>query len=398
MHGSLPSSSQGADPFTLSRETSSRPQKEDAEFVAFGSWLRENLVYFFMAGSVISQALSFNLISLSFNTMQTPAVLCFLHLLVTCASLALGLHFDVWKPVEPTWQGLRGSIAPTVFYSTQLLLIFSSLHHNSVAVVITWLAVGGSAIDTLVSVLIGESSSLSSLSHEARVSLLVAFGAGVVELIFDSKTAGLGILLLLLWSISKAAECCWDHLLNDATFGGRLTDFRLVGQIRDLAEEQLSLSSSSRSTICLAQNLLPIFPILILGLIFGEGKELVDHEPTVPGLKIMLLACAAYAVNVCCLLILNDRHLTDGSTSSAPGPVSTQASEGSKGQKRQKPPPSVLRTILKASSFLLAILLHFLEMPTLSSFAASLLAVIAVLSSFYSTWKREREGLNQIPR
>ena len=92
--------SQGADPFTLSR-ASARPQKEDAEFVAFGHWLRENLVYFFMAAFIVSNSLSYNLISLSFSTMQTPAVLCFLHLLVTSGIHLISIHFDVFQVRGP---------------------------------------------------------------------------------------------------------------------------------------------------------------------------------------------------------------------------------------------------------------------------------------------------------
>ena len=385
---------QGADPFASveQRGPKTRQQKEDPEFVAFGSWLRENLVYVFMAGFIVSSAFSYNLISASFSTMQTPAVLAFLHSLAAAASITLGSHFDVFQPLQMTVNGLRGAAPCTFFYSTQLLCLFSSLHHNSVHLVIAWISVGGAFMDTLVALLTGDSSQ--SLSQPARTALLVAFGAGCLEILFDSNKAMLGILMLLLWSLSRGVECIWNQLLVDSTLGGRLNDFKLVGWIRDLTEDQLTLTRNSRSTIFLLQNLIPAPFILILGLIFGEGKELVDHEPTVPGLKIMLWACAFYAASQCCLLILNDRHLVDSSSTLE----SNGAREGvqpSEGRVRRKPPSSVLRSVLRAASFSGGIILYTIEMPiTLSSSLTSLLALTAVLSSHYSvvsSWRREKD-------
>ena len=100
----------------------------------------------------------------------------------------------------------------------QMLCTFSALHHNSVNVVIVWTTAGGAAIEAGISHLLTGTP----LGQEAKLALMIGFGAGVLELLFDSDKVAVGVLMLLLWSISKAAECVWRHLSIDATLGDRI--------------------------------------------------------------------------------------------------------------------------------------------------------------------------------
>ena len=63
-----------------------------------------------------------------------------------------------------------------------MLCIFSALHHNSVNVVIVWTTAGGAAIEAGVGLLLGGAP----LEREQRMALMVGFGAGILELMFDS--------------------------------------------------------------------------------------------------------------------------------------------------------------------------------------------------------------------
>ena len=65
---------------------------------------------------------------------------------------------------------------------SQMLCIFSALHHNSVNVVIVWTTAGGAAIEAGVGLLLGGAP----LEREQRMALMVGFGAGILELMFDS--------------------------------------------------------------------------------------------------------------------------------------------------------------------------------------------------------------------
>jgi len=101
---------------------------------------------------------------------------------------------------------------------SQMLCIFSALHHNSVNVVIVWTTAGGVAIEAAVGYLLTGVT----LEREPRLALTVGFGAGILELVFDTDKVAVGVLMLLLWSLSKAAECVWRRLREDATLGGRI--------------------------------------------------------------------------------------------------------------------------------------------------------------------------------
>jgi hypothetical protein len=57
----------------------------------------------------------------------------------------------------------------------------------------------------------------------------------------------------------------------------------LVARIREVADEEAQLSGSTVAFMC---NLLPAVPVLILGFICLEGKELVDHELSVPAVQV----------------------------------------------------------------------------------------------------------------
>jgi len=126
----------------------------------------------------------------------------------------------------------------------------------------------------------------------------------VVELMFDTDKVAVGLLMLLLFSTSKAAEATWRHVSNDATLGGRITDSQLLMSMERLVDEEAQLS---RSTIAFMQNLVPAVPVLLLGFLCLEGEELVTHELSVPGVKVMVSACMAYAVATVSQLLLDEK-------------------------------------------------------------------------------------------
>jgi hypothetical protein len=354
----------GQDPFQVDpgrtkKERKHRQPKVDPEFVAFGLLLRDSLVYVYMALYVVCQASSYMLISVSFRSMQTPAVLTFLHMLSASGGLYLASQYDVFdQPIQISTAALKGSSIQMVLYATQMLCTFSALHHNSVNVVIVWITAGGAAIEAgMMYWLTGMA-----LSQESRIALATGFGAGVLELLFDSDKVPLGVLMLTLWSISKAVDCLWKQLRVDASLGDKMKDMWLVSWIRDIGDEE---AQHGGSTIAFMKNLVPAAPVLLLGFICMEGKELVDHELSVPAVEVMLMACLAYALMVGCQLLLD--------------------------QKAIKPE---VQLGLKGASLLGAIVIFAVEEYKSISVMAVLLSLTSVTASLWVGWQQQlRESL-----
>eukprot|EP00798_Chlamydomonas_sp_ICE-L_P015007 gene15007-21075_t len=221
----LEASGKGQDPFAVApapqagkAKRAARPMKEDADVAAFGKVMEEAKVYVFSAIFLVCSAASPVLIMLSFKTMQTPAVLTFLHMLGAALTLGVSNHFGVFK-LELTGNTLRGSIART------MLCMFSALHHNSVNLVLVWMYVGGLLID--------------------------------VGMPFLSMTG----------------RFCIVEVMT-SRFGIRL---------RELFDEEDCVPAPTMA--------------------FWQ----VDHELSVPAVKVMLMACAAYMLSTFSLLVIDKK-------------------------------------------------------------------------------------------
>ncbi|KAG1659223.1 hypothetical protein FOA52_008992 [Chlamydomonas sp. UWO 241] len=307
LEAALASATKGEDPLRFEdrirkERKAKKARADDPEFVAFGDFLKNWLVYVYIALYIACQASSYVLVKMSFHYMQTPAVLAFLHMLAGAGAVALGCRVGVFETLQLSMVGLRGSSVRIVLYATQLLCTFSALHHNSLNVVLVWTTAGSVAIESAVNSALGGRP----LSPQATTALAVSFGAGVLELVFDSDKVAVGLLMLLLFSVSKAAESVWRHMRTDATLGGRIIDDQLLSRIERLVDDEAQLGGA---TLALMQNLVPAVPVLLLGFVALEGEELVTHELSVPGVKVMLLACVAYAAATCCQLLLDDQQL-----------------------------------------------------------------------------------------
>jgi hypothetical protein len=81
-------------------------------------------------------------------------------------------------------------------------------------------------------------------------------------------------------------------------------DLTITGTIRDVAAQEETVG---RSTQVFMAHALPAAPVLLLGFLFLEGQELVDHELSVPAVTVMLLSCAAFTLAAGCQLVLEDR-------------------------------------------------------------------------------------------
>mmetsp|Transcript_13763 Transcript_13763/g.37185 ORF Transcript_13763/g.37185 Transcript_13763/m.37185 type:complete len:234 (+) Transcript_13763:3-704(+) len=177
--------------------------------------------------------------------------------------------------------------------------MFSALHHTTVLMVLGWMIAGEQLIEVGVNfVLLGQLPSL-----EAQKLLSAAAGAVVLELLWDGRS-WLGLLMLLLWTACKAAEVGWRHLKADPHAGGRIASFYIAGLIREYSDEGDALKAP---TMAFLSNALPVGPVLLLGFLGLEGRELASHEPSVPAVSAMLLACGCYVLVTCAALLLDQK-------------------------------------------------------------------------------------------
>ncbi|MEW5297622.1 MAG: hypothetical protein WDW36_000820 [Sanguina aurantia] len=273
---------------------------EDPDVVAFGLLYESSKLYVYMAMYVVCHAVGLVLMKGSLHSMKTPAVLTFLHMLCAVGALALASQYDVIVVHPLSALRSKGCSVKAALMGLQLLFTFSALLHGSVNLVLCCITLMPGVLDAACSFFLHRLQP----SKDVAMSLQIAAAACALEWLCDGHKSVLGVVMLLLLSAVKAAELLWRYLKQDATAGGAITDFAVVSLVREVAEEEEALSPADAVFL---SHLLPAVPILLLGFGCLEGKEIVDHELSVPAVSVMLLSCAAYIAVVACQLLLDEK-------------------------------------------------------------------------------------------
>ncbi|KXZ44980.1 hypothetical protein GPECTOR_60g758 [Gonium pectorale] len=240
--------------------------------------------------------------------MKTPGLMSFLHMTSACLSFWGASYYDVFdlRPVTANWQQtLRGASVRAILTGSQMLLLYGALLHSSVNMILSWAAIAPLLLDAGLAVAAGKRSRL--LSPQIIPLLGLASAATVLELLLDRTLSVLSLVMLLLWTATKLAETGWRLLKEDPSWGGRLPggDFgQLAGLVRRVSEAEDGLQPPSAALLV---NALPALPVLLVGFVGQEGNEIVDHELSVPAVKLMLLSCVAHVGITWCQLLLHDR-------------------------------------------------------------------------------------------
>ncbi|WIA39823.1 hypothetical protein OEZ86_005876 [Tetradesmus obliquus] len=144
-------------------------------------------------------------------------------------------------------------------------------------------------------------------------------------------------LVLAAWQVTEPPQMSSKAVkgsLVQATFSGvqvvLVSDPEFLYRVRALSDLE---DGSSPSTISFMAACLPALPALVLGLACLEGRDLVEHEPSVPTLSVLLFSCLAFASATCLRVMLayQLQHLPE------------------------------LRGVLTAAAAILAIVLDFME-------------------------------------
>ncbi|KAI8465993.1 MAG: hypothetical protein J3K34DRAFT_524914 [Monoraphidium minutum] len=254
---------------------------------------------------VVTQASSLVLMKASLLELAAPAVLTALHQAAAVAGLAAAAGAGLLEHPTLTGFAVRGASVQAAIAGVQLLALMATLNYGSVFLLLCWMAVAPQVLAVL-------------LEHQLQrrwpppqLLLLVAFAlvGAVAEFVFDHHKSAAALLMLALWAASKAAEFAWRLLRADATAGGRIADHEFLYHCRSIADGE---EAQGPGALVLLQNLLPAGPCLLLGLLVMEGRELAEHEPSVPALTVLLLSCAAYAGAVVLQALLRGQATVEG--------------------------------------------------------------------------------------
>lgn len=287
----------GHDPF----EHQERPQRlggdsaevQDADIAAMGAWLERHRPLLLAGGFVVAQGASWVLLKNCLTAMHTPAVLTFLHLLAA-ALLHLAL---VWWGVLPAPQlsaaAAKGASLPAAIAALQLLLVTWALEHASVFLLLCWVTTAPLLLSVTRASDVAKKRWLVPSPSKQWPWVAAAAAGLVLEVLLDRNAhSALAFSGLLLWALVYVCDMLWAQLKVDATLGHTIMEPNFLFHVRELTDLEATLSPSSRALLTAA---LPALPVLVLGLVSLEAKDLVDHEPSVPTLEALLLSCIAFA-------------------------------------------------------------------------------------------------------
>lgn len=286
-------------------------QPVDPEFAAFGAVFESTKLYLYMGVYLVSQACIYASIKGSLAIMKTPGLMAFLHQAFVVLSLWIASFYDVFPDLvqlsTQPWMCIKGASVRAALFGLQMLLLYGALLHSSVNMVLAWTAAVPLLADAAVAQARGRGRSSRLLSPQLIPLLAAAALALVAEIVLDPAKSWLSFLLLLLWSAAKLGETGWRLIKEDPSLGGRLPggDFGAVAVwVRRVAEAEEGLEAAPQAALVHA---LPALPVLLLGFVGQEVNEIVDHELSVPAVKLMLLSCAAHVGTAWCQLLLADR-------------------------------------------------------------------------------------------
>ncbi|EFJ49159.1 hypothetical protein VOLCADRAFT_117297 [Volvox carteri f. nagariensis] len=278
------------------------------DVAAFGEVFESTKLYVYCGLYLACQAAIYVLVKGSLTTMKTPGLMSFLHMASVCLSFWLSNSYDIFdiRPVlQNPQQSLRGCSVRAALFGVQMLTLYGALLHSSVNMVLSWAATAPLLIDTAVALAAGKRSVL--LSPQIIPLVAAAAAATALEVILDHTLSWLSLLMLVLWSAAKLAETGWRLVKEDPSLGGKLPggDFgHLAALIRRLSDAEGSLNPPSTALLI---NWLPALPVLMIGFLGQEGNEIIDHELSVPAVKLMLLSCVAHVGITWSQLLLHER-------------------------------------------------------------------------------------------
>eukprot|EP00887_Chlorella_sp_A99_P008285 scaffold12.g8285.t1 len=244
----------------------------DTDFLQVEAVVEGSRTYVLGTLLVIGQAAGLVFVKASLDALTAPALLAFVHLLPTAATLWL-LAAQGALDLGPLSARAAQGAAPTALLSAAKTLL---------------------------------------LFPPRRAARSGCCSAGLGALLAGPSPGLAGLLYLLLWAAVEAAEGGWDLLRQrpellsapgERAPRGALAGREWVAALRSAAEAEASLPPAS---LVFLQQALPVLPVLVLGFAAGEGAELVDHELSVPAVTVILLSVLCWAAVTVCGLLAGD--------------------------------------------------------------------------------------------
>ncbi|BDA45514.1 hypothetical protein COCOBI_07-3010 [Coccomyxa sp. Obi] len=291
----LSKASAGKDPFIDPPKSRRKPadiEAVDPDIETVGKVLEGIRLYVIGALFLTCASVSLVLVQASLQPLHTPGIQAFLHLLPTVCGL--------WMLVEvgPLTKETALGVAPTAgLGALKVLCLFGALLYSDVRLVLAWITWAPPALKA------GQRLLQGAKLEVQQNGLLGVGGVGLLGCILGLWPTLLGVLSLLGWSAVEAAELAWEYWKVHSEPGVLYLGERATGLVRSMADEEAKVGAT---TMEFYRNSLPAVPLLLVGFLFGEGVELVQHELSVPAVMTMLCSVAAWATAAVTGVLLAD--------------------------------------------------------------------------------------------
>ncbi|CAL8470893.1 g10435 [Coccomyxa elongata] len=291
----LSKASAGKDPFLDPPKSRRKPadiEAVDPDIETVGRVLEGIRLYVIGALFLTCASVSLVLVQASLQPLHTPGIQAFLHLLPTVCGL--WMLVDVGPLTKETALG----VVPTAgLGALKVLCLFGALLYSDVRLVLAWITWAPPALKA------GQTLLQGSKLEVQQNGLLGVGGVGLLGCMLGLWPTLLGVLSLLGWAAAEAAELAWEYWKVHSEPGVLYLGERATGLVRSMADEEAKVGAT---TMEFYRNSLPAVPLLVVGFLFGEGVELVQHELSVPAVMTMLCSVAAWATAAVTGVLLAD--------------------------------------------------------------------------------------------
>ncbi|KAK9806659.1 hypothetical protein WJX73_005240 [Symbiochloris irregularis] len=247
-----------------------------------GLVLQSSKMYILSALFFVANTLRVPLAAAAVQPLRTPGVHCFFHLIP--AAIAIWATRDLGSISLKT---LRGSAVPVSLSGIQVGCLFAALVADSIWLVLPWLV--------LMRQIVGFQRRYLSSNGTLSLPVVSVLACGVCTVALGAAAfvvpGMLGFLCLMVWTTAECGRVAWElaslqdqsHPLDLGAWAGSRGE--AVGA---LMQDQIARQSKlPQAALDFYQSAVPAVPLLLLGLLCLEGKELVQHELSVPAVELL---------------------------------------------------------------------------------------------------------------
>ncbi|PRW45565.1 hypothetical protein C2E21_6038 [Chlorella sorokiniana] len=263
----------------------------DEDFLQAGAVIEGARTYVLGILFVAAQAAQLVFLKSSLDALRTPGLLLFLHLAPAALTLWLLGAQGVLELRPLSLRAVQGGVPTAALAGLQWLTLFWAVLRTPVFAVLCWTVMAPHALRAAL-----DAAATRRPPPHGRLAALGAGLACTAATLLVQFPGVLGLLALLAWAATDLLAAAWAALRTRPEVLQQLGGSRpaLAASLQQALDAEASMD---HATLALLRHALPAVPALLLGLLLGEGSQLVDAELSVPAVTALLLSSAALALS-----------------------------------------------------------------------------------------------------